>query len=52
LNEMLTLALGVIPEALEPYGEDVPFGINVQEMTEYAIGQFNSRYAALERVIA
>ena len=52
LNEMLTLALGVIPEALEPYGEDVPFGIHVQEMTEYAIGQFNSRYAALERVIA
>jgi len=46
------LALGIIPEALEPYGDDVPFGIDLQEMTAYAIDQFNRRYSALERVAA
>jgi len=51
-NELLSLALGIIPEALEPYGDDVPFGIDLQEMTEYAIDQFNNRYNAIERVMA
>ena len=51
-NHLLSLALGIIPEALEPYGDDVPFGIDLQEMTAYAIDQFNRRYAVIERVAA
>jgi ribonucleoside-diphosphate reductase beta chain len=52
LNRLLPTALGIIAEALEPYGEDVPFGIDLQEMTEYAIDQFNKRLGAIERVTA
>jgi ribonucleoside-diphosphate reductase beta chain len=51
LNELLQLALGVIPEALERYGADVPFGIDLMEMTQYAIDQFNKRYEKLEAVV-
>ncbi len=52
LNRLLPNALGVIPEAIAPYGDDVPFGIDLQEMTEYAIDQFNKRLGAVERVAA
>lgn len=51
LNELLTHAIGVIPEALEPYGEDIPFGISLTEMTEYAMEQFSKRLAVIERVV-
>ena len=49
LNRLLTVAIGVIPEALERYGDDVPFGIDLGEMTQYAMEQFSKRYAVLER---
>ena len=49
LNRLLPFALGVIPDALAPYGDDVPFGIDLMEMTEYAIDQFNKRLNAVER---
>lgn len=51
LNTLLPNALAIIPEAIAPYGDDVPFGIDLQEMTEYAIDQFNKRLNALERAI-
>lgn len=47
LNELLTQALGVIPEALAPYGDEIPFGLNLAEMTDYALDQFNKRYDKL-----
>jgi ribonucleoside-diphosphate reductase beta chain len=49
LNALLAVAIGVIPEALERYGEDIPFGISVAEMTAYAMEQFGKRYGVLER---
>lgn len=52
LNRLLPGALGVIAEAVAPYGNDIPFGIDLQEMTEYAIDQFNKRLGAMERVLA
>lgn len=52
LNRLLPHALAIIPEALAPYGEDVPFGIDLQEMTEFALDQFNKRLNAIERVAA
>lgn len=51
LNELLQMALGVIPEALERYGDEVPFGIDAQEMLQYAIDQFNKRYQKLEAAV-
>jgi hypothetical protein len=30
----------------------VPFGIDLKEMTGYAIDQFNKRYSAIERAMA
>lgn len=50
LNELLNHALGVIPEALERYGDDIPFGISLSEMTAYALDQFSRRLAVIERV--
>jgi ribonucleoside-diphosphate reductase beta chain len=50
LNELLNHALGVVPEALERYGDDIPFGISLSEMTEYAMDQFGKRLAVIERV--
>lgn len=52
LNRLLPFALGVIPDAIAPYGDDVPFGIDLLEMTEFAIDQFNKRLNAIERVAA
>lgn len=52
LNELLGQALGVIPDALAPYGETIPFGISLAEMTDYALDQFNKRYNVLERAVA
>ncbi len=52
LNHLLNHALGVIPEALDRYGDDIPFGINLNEMTEYAMDQFGKRLAVIERVRA
>lgn len=50
LNRLLPFALGVIPDAIAPYGDDVPFGIDLMEMTEFAIDQFNKRLNAIERI--
>ncbi len=51
LNRLLPIALGVISEAVAPYGDNIPFGIDLMEMTEYAIDQFNKRLGAIERVL-
>jgi ribonucleoside-diphosphate reductase beta chain len=52
LNALLNTAVGVIPEALERYGETIPFGIDLTEMMQYAMEQFSKRYAVLERASA
>lgn len=51
-HELLVQALGVIPEALERYGSDIPFGITLTEFVEYASDQFAKRFAAIERAVA
>jgi ribonucleoside-diphosphate reductase beta chain len=49
LTELLNLTLTVIPETLEPYGDAIPFGITLDEITEYALEQYTHRYHVLER---
>lgn len=48
LNELLPHALGVVGETFAAY-ETMPFGLNVDEFTAYALTQFNRRLARIER---
>jgi ribonucleoside-diphosphate reductase beta chain len=50
-DQLIRTALGIIPEALAYYGDDVPFGIALVEMVTYASDQFDKRMKALERVV-
>ncbi len=52
LNDLLPLAIGVIPDALARYGDQIPFGLDLAEMTEYALDQFQKRYGVLQRAYA
>ena len=49
LNHLLPLALDIIGEAFQPYGEAIPFGLVPAEFVEYAATQFSHRVNAVER---
>ncbi len=49
LAQVLMGAMGVVAEMLAPYGDDVPFGLTVDTYIAYAQGQFQKRYARLEK---
>jgi ribonucleoside-diphosphate reductase beta chain len=49
LSEVLMGAMAVVGEMLAPYGDDIPFGLSVDTYIEYAQGQFQKRYARLEK---
>ncbi len=48
INELLQPALSMIFEAFAPYGDDVPFGLSVEQFSTFATVQFQHR---LERVM-
>jgi ribonucleoside-diphosphate reductase beta chain len=48
MNELLPLALGIVDEALSSY-DPVPFGIRPDEISAYAMSQFQKRLARIER---
>lgn len=47
MNFLLPLCLNVINEAYELY-DVIPFGLDIEEFNQYAVGQFQKRYAKLE----
>lgn len=49
LNTTLMNAFAVVGEMLAPYGDDIPFGVSVETFMTYAQGQFQKRYARLEK---
>jgi ribonucleoside-diphosphate reductase beta chain len=49
MNALLPLALGVIGEMFDAYGDDVPFGFQQDEFVEYALGQYARRYERIEK---
>jgi ribonucleoside-diphosphate reductase beta chain len=49
LAEVLMGAMAVVAEMLAPYGDDIPFGLSVDTYIAYAQGQFQKRYARLEK---
>lgn len=48
LNELLPHALGVVAETFAAY-EAMPFGLELEEFTDFALGQFNARLTRIER---
>jgi ribonucleoside-diphosphate reductase beta chain len=48
LNELLPLAMGIVGEVFEPYSVP-PFGLQIDEFADFAIGQFGKRAARLEK---
>jgi ribonucleoside-diphosphate reductase beta chain len=52
LNALLPKALGVVTEALAPFGDDVPYGLSLDELMNYAMGQYAARVNAIQRVVS
>ncbi len=48
MNELLPLALGVVGETFGAYAV-MPFGLELEEFTDFALNQFNKRLARIER---
>jgi ribonucleoside-diphosphate reductase beta chain len=48
MNALLPLAVGVIAEAFAPY-DPIPFGLELEEFTGFAMRQFQGRFARIER---
>jgi ribonucleoside-diphosphate reductase beta chain len=50
LNELLPAALNIVGDVFIPYGDAIPFNLDVAEMVTYAGDQFNKRLRAIERI--
>jgi ribonucleoside-diphosphate reductase beta chain len=49
MNELLPLALGVVNDSFDDYGEATPFGIERSALVDYATSQFGKRYERIAR---
>ena len=49
MNDLLPLAVQIIAESLEPYGDDIPFGLTADDFVDFGMAQFQKRYARIER---
>lgn len=49
MNTLLPLALEIIGDAFQPYGEAIPFDLSPADFVEYAATQFSHRLSAIER---
>jgi ribonucleoside-diphosphate reductase beta chain len=50
MNELLPLALGIVEETFEPYGDGpTPFGLPKEEFAIFATAQFQKRYDRISR---
>lgn len=50
MGELLPAALDIVGDVFIPYGDDIPFNLDVAEMITFASEQFNKRLHAIERV--
>jgi ribonucleoside-diphosphate reductase beta chain len=48
MQELLTPALGLIVGLFDAFGDNIPFGINLDEMTDYALDKVNRRLESIE----
>jgi ribonucleoside-diphosphate reductase beta chain len=51
MEELLPVALGVVHETFAPY-DPMPFGLDLDEFVDYAVGQYGKRIARIERARA
>jgi ribonucleoside-diphosphate reductase beta chain len=51
MEELLPVALGVVYETFAPY-DPMPFGLELDEFVDYAVGQYGKRIARIERARA
>ena len=51
MEELLPLALGIVDETFAAYDE-MPFGLDLDEFVDYAVGQYGKRIARIERARA
>ncbi|HMB93839.1 MAG TPA: R2-like ligand-binding oxidase [Rhodothermales bacterium] len=49
MQTLIPVAVQHIGQSLEPYGDDLPFGITVDEFIDFGMAQFQKRYARIER---
>ena len=49
MNEQILVALQHIGQTLLPYGDDIPFGITVDEYLDFGQAQFMKRYTRIEK---
>ena len=49
MSGLLMGAMQVVAEMLAPYGDEIPFGVTVEQFMMHAQGQFQKRYARLEK---
>ena len=49
MNKVIQPAMGQITEAYIRFGDDIPFGLDLNEATTYAMGQFQKRWARIQR---
>jgi ribonucleoside-diphosphate reductase beta chain len=50
MSELLPAALNIVGDVFIPYGDAIPFDLDVAEMVTYAGDQFNKRLRVIERV--
>jgi len=49
MGELLPAALNIVGDVFIPYGNSIPFNLDVSEMVQFAGEQFNKRLHAVER---
>jgi ribonucleoside-diphosphate reductase beta chain len=49
LGDLLALVMAIISDTFAPFGDDVPFGLDLSEFALYASEQFDHRMRVLER---
>jgi ribonucleoside-diphosphate reductase beta chain len=52
MNRLVLVAIQHIGQSLAPYGEAIPFGLDVDEFVEFGTSQFNKRYQRIEKARA
>lgn len=49
MNALIPVALQNVGQSLTPYGEAIPFGLDVDDFLDFGLGQFQKRYARIEK---
>lgn len=51
MNELLPKALGVVHEALAKFGDNIPYGIRMDDLLQFAVSQYEARMNAIQRAV-